>query len=242
MRRRGQPHGERHVVDAPPDAKRQRVCGRDSRSPPRGGAAPRSPRAPLPAAGSSSGTGSRAATIEIGTTRSASSAMPCSARKTPVRIARKRCTSSTAKRGQVNFARADIEHAEHDRGRQEQVGDDPRGAGDVPGERGHAAASSRTLLVQVSVGRAPPRRGRRTGRRSPRSSSHAGPASSSSSAAFAATSAARHVGAATVTSRQQRPRTALRSPDRSGDAGARPPRSQRALRDAARRKPADGRA
>ena len=39
---------------------------------------------------------------EIGTTRSSSSEPPCSTMKTPVRIARNRCTSSTANLGQLS--------------------------------------------------------------------------------------------------------------------------------------------
>ena len=139
---------------------------------------------------------------EIGTTRSARSATPCSARKTPVRIARKRCTSSTAKRGQVNFARADMSTpstTEVERSRYATI----------PAER---------ATYQVSAVMPQPRAGRCVAQTSlvetapswstnrpakPRSSSHEGPASSSSSAALAATSAARQVGAATVTSRQR---------------------------------------
>ena len=116
------------------------------------------------------------------------------------------------------------EHPEHDRRREEQVRDDPRRAGDVPGEGGQAAASSGTLPDQLPfVATAPSRSTNRPG--SPRSSSQAGPASPRSSAALAATSAARQVGAATVTSRQ-------RACDGSPLAGSirwcwsRPPRSQ----------------
>ena len=154
-----------------------------------------------------------------------------------MRIARKRCTSSTAKRGQVNFARADMSTpstTEVERSRYATI----------PAER---------ATYQVRAVKLPPRAGRCSSRcrfvddravvvDEPAGEARArratqGPASPRSSAALAATSAARHVGAATVTSRQRAlRRRAARGIDQMmlALAAAQPG----ALRDAARRETA----
>ena len=77
---------------------------------------------------------------------------------TPVRIARKRCSSSTAKRGQLSDARPDMQQADDDRAGEQQVRDDPGRAGEVPDRRAHAARRSGTAARQLSLSATTPSR------------------------------------------------------------------------------------
>ena len=72
---------------------------------------------------------------------------------TPVRIARKRCSSSTAKRGQRERCAAGDEQADDDRAGEQQVRDDPGRAREVPDRRAQAARRSGTAAAPALVER-----------------------------------------------------------------------------------------
>ena len=88
--------------------------------------------------------------------------LPCSVTKIPVRIARKRCTSSTAKRGQVKLARADISTPRITEAERSRYATSPaeRAKYQTAGDIRPQADQARTAARSASVGL------RRDGRRS----------------------------------------------------------------------------